>query len=195
MVAGREMVPMPFVAYGILDYLRMASVEGAGGSPVETAFRSRSAKYSRSAGRWRSVGVWGCGNGRRGAFTPVRLSCRPRARCETVWIAGGTSMVVDQKGIVVLIPVFNDWEAVALLLGQLDQALEDVEAPVSVLLVDDGSTDVIPQNLHCLQFRHVHSIEVLSLRRNLGHQCACGRPLPRARQAPLPGSRGHGRRR
>jgi hypothetical protein len=41
-VEGRELLGIPFVAFGILDYLRMAIGEGAGGSPVEMAYRSRS---------------------------------------------------------------------------------------------------------------------------------------------------------
>jgi hypothetical protein len=41
-VEGRELVGLPFVAFGILDYLRVAMGEGAGGSPVEMAYRSRS---------------------------------------------------------------------------------------------------------------------------------------------------------
>jgi 4-hydroxybenzoate polyprenyltransferase len=40
-VEGRELVGLPFVAFGILDYLRVAMGEGAGGSPVEMAYRSR----------------------------------------------------------------------------------------------------------------------------------------------------------
>jgi 4-hydroxybenzoate polyprenyltransferase len=38
--SGREMASMPFVAYGILNYLRLVYVEGAGASPVDTAYRS-----------------------------------------------------------------------------------------------------------------------------------------------------------
>jgi 4-hydroxybenzoate polyprenyltransferase len=40
-VEGRELVGLPFVAFGILHYLRVAMGEGAGGSPVEMAYRSR----------------------------------------------------------------------------------------------------------------------------------------------------------
>jgi 4-hydroxybenzoate polyprenyltransferase len=40
-VEGRELVGLPFVAFGILDYLRVAMGQGAGGSPVEMAYRSR----------------------------------------------------------------------------------------------------------------------------------------------------------
>jgi hypothetical protein len=39
---GREMASMPFVAYGVLNYLRMVHVEGIGGSPVDVACRSLS---------------------------------------------------------------------------------------------------------------------------------------------------------
>ena len=35
MQAGREMASLPFVAYGILNYLRMVYVEGVGASPVD----------------------------------------------------------------------------------------------------------------------------------------------------------------
>jgi 4-hydroxybenzoate polyprenyltransferase len=41
-VEGRELIGLPFVAFGILDYLRVAMGEGVGGSPVEMAYRSRS---------------------------------------------------------------------------------------------------------------------------------------------------------
>jgi 4-hydroxybenzoate polyprenyltransferase len=36
----REMASMPFVVYGILNYLRMVDVRGIGGNPVEVALRS-----------------------------------------------------------------------------------------------------------------------------------------------------------
>jgi 4-hydroxybenzoate polyprenyltransferase len=37
---GREMASMPFVAFGVLNYLRMVHVEGVGGSPVDVAYHS-----------------------------------------------------------------------------------------------------------------------------------------------------------
>lgn len=36
---GREFASLPFVAFGILDYLRIAHTEGAGSSPVDLVFR------------------------------------------------------------------------------------------------------------------------------------------------------------
>lgn len=58
---GRELVSLPFVAYGILDYLRMVYVEGIGGSPVDVAYHSRSTQVCAIswivAVTW-SLGMW-----------------------------------------------------------------------------------------------------------------------------------------
>jgi 4-hydroxybenzoate polyprenyltransferase len=59
--AGREMASLPFVAYGILNYLRLAETENAGDSPVEMAYRSRSSQICAvgwlAAVLW-SLGIW-----------------------------------------------------------------------------------------------------------------------------------------
>lgn len=56
---GREMASMPFVAYGILNYLRMVYVEGAGGSPVAIAYRSLSTQLC--AAGWIAAVTWSFG--------------------------------------------------------------------------------------------------------------------------------------
>ncbi|NLF08567.1 MAG: UbiA prenyltransferase family protein [Pirellulaceae bacterium] len=56
---GREMASMPFVAYGILNYLRMAHVEGVGGSPVEVAYRSISMQICGAC--WLASVTWSLG--------------------------------------------------------------------------------------------------------------------------------------
>jgi hypothetical protein len=40
LLPGRELASMPPVAYGILNYLRLVYVNGAGGSPVKIVYRS-----------------------------------------------------------------------------------------------------------------------------------------------------------
>jgi 4-hydroxybenzoate polyprenyltransferase len=61
LLPGREMASLPFVAYGILNYLRLVHVEGAGGSPVETAYHSLSMQACALgwivAVTW-SLGLW-----------------------------------------------------------------------------------------------------------------------------------------
>jgi polyisoprenyl-phosphate glycosyltransferase len=74
--------------------------------------------------------------------------------------------------LVILIPVFNDWHALALLLPALDTALESTRGPIDVLLVNDGSTEQPEPGLLARNFEHLRSVQILHLRRNLGHQRA-----------------------
>ncbi|MBN1395309.1 MAG: UbiA prenyltransferase family protein [Pirellulales bacterium] len=61
---GREMASMPFVAYGILNYLRMTHINGTGGSPVAVAYRSLSMQICGvcwlASVTW-SLGLWNLG--------------------------------------------------------------------------------------------------------------------------------------
>lgn len=80
--------------------------------------------------------------------------------------------MMTEPECLVLIPVYNDWEAVCLLLPQLDRALMTAGFSARVLLVDDGSTDATPGRLTLHPYRALGFPEVLSLRRNMGHQRA-----------------------
>jgi len=72
----------------------------------------------------------------------------------------------------VLIPIFNDWEAVARLLGMLDPALADSGHSVEAYLIDDGSVEVPPEKPGPAGLTAISAVRVLRLRRNLGHQRA-----------------------
>ena len=74
--------------------------------------------------------------------------------------------------LTVLIPVFNDWEAVSLLLRGLDEVLAEQGWTARVLLVDDASSLAPPSHWEGAAPRALCSIEILSLRLNLGHQRA-----------------------
>jgi glycosyltransferase involved in cell wall biosynthesis len=74
--------------------------------------------------------------------------------------------------ILVLIPVFNDWASLAQLFPRLDAALAAEGLAVDVLVVDDGSTAEPEEDLAQTSFRALRRIDVLRLRRNLGHQRA-----------------------
>jgi hypothetical protein len=73
--------------------------------------------------------------------------------------------------VVVLIPVFNDWDCIFLLLPLLDEAVSRTGADVRILLVDDGSTRRLPSHLGQPE-GHIRRVDVLHLNRNLGHQRA-----------------------
>lgn len=72
--------------------------------------------------------------------------------------------------LIILLPVFNDWEAVGMLLPRIDRALQKHELTARVLLVDDASTSGLPERLCPGRLAAITRIEILSLRRNLGHQ-------------------------
>ena len=75
-------------------------------------------------------------------------------------------------GVIILIPVFNDWESLRLLVPAIDRALAAAGRSARVLVVDDGSTLEPPGEFPEWEFRAVERVDSLSLRRNLGHQRA-----------------------
>jgi polyisoprenyl-phosphate glycosyltransferase len=78
----------------------------------------------------------------------------------------------DSDGILILIPVFNDWDSLVQLLTKLDCVLSAHFLAADVLIVDDGSTVDCERELEEQSFTALRQIDVLTLRRNLGHQRA-----------------------
>jgi len=74
--------------------------------------------------------------------------------------------------VVILIPVYNDWEALGLLISNLDQALGSQTGHFRLLIVDDGSNESPPPNLIARHLDRIQTVQVLELSRNLGHQRA-----------------------
>ena len=74
--------------------------------------------------------------------------------------------------LVLLMPVYDDWQSARLLIAQVDAALAGVGAAVNIILVDDGSLTPPPSPLLDLELKNVALVERLRLRRNLGHQRA-----------------------
>ena len=84
----------------------------------------------------------------------------------------GADQLADSS-IIILIPVFNDWEALGLLIQALDEKLAESKLNADLLLVNDGSTS--GRDRSCWEERQylaVRTIEILELSRNLGHQRA-----------------------
>lgn len=72
----------------------------------------------------------------------------------------------------IIMPVFNDWSSLDPLLRQLDEELHRKSLEVDLLLIDDGSTIKAPNHLGSPGYKRIAKIEILRLRRNLGHQRA-----------------------
>jgi polyisoprenyl-phosphate glycosyltransferase len=79
---------------------------------------------------------------------------------------------VTPSRIVILMPVRDDWQSATALIRLLDDALSRYTRAVEILLVDDGSIQRCEPAKFEHDFHAVRSIQVLRLRRNVGHQRA-----------------------
>ncbi|MBN2560447.1 MAG: glycosyltransferase [Phycisphaerae bacterium] len=79
---------------------------------------------------------------------------------------------VITEDLAILIPVFNDWVALQELLRQIDAVLCECGRVARVLIVDDGSTATPAVDFPGQVFKALQRVDVLALRRNLGHQRA-----------------------
>jgi polyisoprenyl-phosphate glycosyltransferase len=75
-------------------------------------------------------------------------------------------------GVVILVPLYNDWAACRLLLRDLDVSLKGHLLAARVILVDDGSSIEPPVDFPGHSFEVIDRVDILQLRRNLGHQRA-----------------------
>ena len=79
---------------------------------------------------------------------------------------------MDQNLTVVLLPVFNDWRAVSLLLPELLRAVARESGAIGILIADDGSTEAPPNDLGDALTPQPAWLRILTVRRNVGHQRA-----------------------
>jgi polyisoprenyl-phosphate glycosyltransferase len=71
------------------------------------------------------------------------------------------------KKIQILIPIFNDWKSVFKLLENIDQQIDKWDIDVSVLIINDASTQEKTEN--SLIFKNLSSIKVVNMKQNKGH--------------------------
>jgi glycosyltransferase involved in cell wall biosynthesis len=75
--------------------------------------------------------------------------------------------------IVIIMPVYEDWDAALILCRNIDVVLREQNSlHASVLLIDDGSTLTTYQRGLPFRPEAIDQVSVLTLRRNLGHQRA-----------------------
>jgi hypothetical protein len=74
--------------------------------------------------------------------------------------------------VVALVPVYNDWQAARHLVLELDSVFAGSGTALQVVLLDDGSSSGNASALAVLDLRLIAAVDVLQLRRNLGHQRA-----------------------
>ncbi len=83
--------------------------------------------------------------------------------------------------VAIVIPSYNDWAALNLLIPQLNQAFLGQPYSASILVVDDASSQPIPADWLSAQQLKL-PVSILALRSNLGHQRAIALGLYHAHQ-------------
>ena len=67
----------------------------------------------------------------------------------------------------ILIPIYNDWKSVFKLLENIDLQLDGWDAEVSVLIINDASTEKKPNN--SFVFKNLKSVQIINMKKNWGH--------------------------
>ena len=71
------------------------------------------------------------------------------------------------KKFIILISVYNDWKSASKLLKEIDLLIVDWESEVSVVIINDASTEVrLGMDLN---FKKIKSMKVLNMKKNQGH--------------------------
>ena len=71
------------------------------------------------------------------------------------------------KKIIILIPVFNDWQSLFKLLENINNEVSNLEAEFSVIIVNDASTET--RSEINLNLNNIKSIQVVNMKENRGH--------------------------
>ena len=72
------------------------------------------------------------------------------------------------KKFIILIPVYNDWQSVSKLLDNIDSEVDNWNADISVIIVNDGSTE--KRSGLKLNYKKIKSIKILNMKENRVHQ-------------------------
>ena len=72
------------------------------------------------------------------------------------------------KKFIILIPLFNDWKSVSKLLNEIDLQIINWDAEISVIIVNDASTEK-RSNLES-KFKKIRSVKILNMKENRVHQ-------------------------
>ncbi len=76
------------------------------------------------------------------------------------------------RSLLIVMPVFNDWEPLQKLLDLIDAVLAGKDLQAKILLIDDASSDRPNRSALRRKYVSLTELHLLSLRRNLGHQRA-----------------------
>ena len=71
------------------------------------------------------------------------------------------------KKFVILISIYNDWKSVFKLLSNIDLQIENWDSDVSILMINDASTEPMPAMQ--MKLKNIKSIRLMNMKKNKGH--------------------------
>ena len=72
------------------------------------------------------------------------------------------------KKFIILIPLYNDWKSVSKLLNEIDQKINNWEAEVSIIIVNDASTE--ERSELKANYQKIKIVKILNMKKNTVHQ-------------------------
>ena len=69
----------------------------------------------------------------------------------------------EVKKYIILIPLYNDWKSVSKLLAEIDTIVNNLNAEVSVIIVNDASTEE-KSGLN-LKYKKIKSVKILNMKK------------------------------
>ena len=69
--------------------------------------------------------------------------------------------------IKILIPVYNDWQSVTKLIGEIDDLSKNINHEISIIVINDASTHDRDPNNNALN--NLNSVKILNMKNNQGH--------------------------
>ena len=73
----------------------------------------------------------------------------------------------EMKKFIILISIYNDWKSVFKLIENIDLQITDWDAVVSILIVNDASTEDRPKTE--LNLKKIKSVRIINMKKNRGH--------------------------
>ena len=69
--------------------------------------------------------------------------------------------------IIILVPIYNDWQSVSKLLEEINSNISDLECQFSVIIVNDASSE--QQSINALNIENLQSVKIINMNENRGH--------------------------
>ena len=69
--------------------------------------------------------------------------------------------------IIILVPIYNDWQSASKLLEEINSNIAGLESQFSIIIINDASTD--QQSINALNTENLQSIKIINMKENRGH--------------------------